>query len=612
MRSYPRESSLKKLRYLHAYDVAACVFFLLIIGRLLYMVRTGLGPPDEAFYITIPHRLLQGDRLILDDWHVSQFSSFMQFLPVKWYFNTHGSLDGVILCFRYLYIVLQAATLLLIYPMSRRLGWKGVVAWAVFGMYVPILVCTLNYYTLCLWPSVIVCVYLHFAKKLKPPVLVLLGILLSLAVLAEPLAAACFFLYTLLVWLRFFVCKKYGSFLSGYAYFINMRCWVFITIGVFLCAAVYLQFLFRNSDVQSTLEAIPYLFNGYEYDFSNDSGNVLTFGTVKQAMELYGRFPVVLLAALTGIALMFRRYIGKIRPLIVVGLTVGGVYAFSHAAYMASTLNRIDYCILFNGLPLYLCGPVVYQLLEKRDKRLFAFWCSGALLSVCLDISSAIVLGVCGSISAIASLIWLFQLAEECANRMTQARKNGGKTVAGKKWLQPVTLCFVVVFLVAAVFSEAAFDVYSLNFNAIETWYAADFSKEACNTLLTRGAYAGVRTTRKIAAKYNATLDDLDYLSSHTSGPVLIYDLCPYCYLYLNKPYATYSAWYVDVFEDDRLLLYYEVHPEKTPAYVYVPKYDPYTYRAAWELQDKLVRIQRMFPCEITEGDAGYFVRVLQ
>ena len=605
-------SPLKKKNRLHGYDCFAAVSFLLIIGGLLYMAQTGIGVPDESFYVTIPHRLMQGDRLILDDWHVSQFSSFMQYLPVKLYYERCGSFDGVILYLRYWYVGLQAVTLAVLYPFLRRFGWKGAVAWTVFGMYVPVIVGTLNYYTLCLCPVVVVCAAMHFSKSLKAPVLILLGVLWAVSVLAEPMTACCFFLYTLFVWIRFFVSKKRGAFLSSYSHFINVRYWAFITLGVFLCAGAFLPFLFRGSDPFSTLKAIPFLFNGYEYDFSVSGGNILTFVTVKQALELYGLFPAVLLLTLTLLAAILKRFRRTVRPLIVAGLAVSLIYAYAHAIYMGLPMNRYDYFLLFYGLPLYLCGPVVYLLLENREKRLWCFWCSGAALSVCIDVSSAVILGVCGSIAAVASLIWLFQLVQECAKDVALLKEDTERKGLKKKLSSLTAAVCAVTALAATLCSEAAFDVYRLHYNIIENGYIANYSKGVCDTLLTRGPQAGIRTTKSVANKYNAILDDLDLLSGNLSGPVLIYDLYPYCYLYLDAPYATYSAWYVDVQEDDRLLLYYDVYPDKKPEYIYVPKYSPYNYRLLPALSAKLARVKSWFPCEVTDGAAGYIVKVLR
>lgn len=601
-------SLAEKKKTIRPYDIFALAAFFGIVGSFLYIAGTGLGVPDESFYVTIPHRLLQGDSLIVDDWHVSQFSAFMQMLPVKLYVELNGSLDGVILFLRYLFTVFQALTLVVIYPFFRRYKWAGTAAWTVFGMYVPVQVMSLNYYTLCLWPAVIVCTVLCFSDKLKAPVLVILGVLTAVAVLAEPLIAFAFFLYTILVWIKALAAKKKSLF-ADCGYFVDTRSWAFITLGVFLCAAAFMPFLFRGSDVLSTLKAIPNLFNGVEYDFSL-GGNIQTMKVVNRALELYGKFPLVLLCVLTLFALIVRKKnIKAYRPVITLGTAVCLIFAYVHAAKTALTMNHYDYYMLFYGLPLYLCGPVTYLMLEKPDKRWWLLWCSGACLSVLLDISSAVILGVCGAISASASLVFMFALAKEYIRESKAPREPSADGRDKKNTPAAAGAVFAAVCLAAVLVNEAAFDVYRLDFNIIECGHNLDYTNGVCDTALETGAYAGIKTTKTVAAKYNAMHRDMDAFSDESGAPVLVFDRFPYLYLYLDRPYATFSAWYVDWQENDRLLLYYDEHPEKLPEYIYVPLYDPYTYRTDRDMQKKVEWLQSVLDCTAENGEAGCILR---
>lgn len=58
------------------------VFVAFIVGAILFAFwkcQYGFGGSDEAFYLTIPHRLTLGDALIKDEWHLSQLSGFLIF-----------------------------------------------------------------------------------------------------------------------------------------------------------------------------------------------------------------------------------------------------------------------------------------------------------------------------------------------------------------------------------------------------------------------------------------------------------------------------------------------------------------------------------------------------
>ena len=58
-----------------------------------------MGAMDESMYLNVAHRLLQGDRLLIDEWHVSQFSAPRVYLPFRIYSSLRGT-EGIILFYR--------------------------------------------------------------------------------------------------------------------------------------------------------------------------------------------------------------------------------------------------------------------------------------------------------------------------------------------------------------------------------------------------------------------------------------------------------------------------------------------------------------------------------
>jgi hypothetical protein len=110
-------------------------------------------------------------------------------------------------------------------------------------------------------------------------------------------------------------------------------------------------------------------------------------------------------------------------------------------------------------------------------------------------------------------------------------------------------------------------------------------------------------------------LDDLSYIKELGDGPVLIVGTFPWCYLYLEMPYATFSARiqsrYIRV-EKQRLSKYYELHPEKTPKYIYVPKYDDVFYVQTLEIAKNLLAvITENFNYTVKESSYGYIVKII-
>ena len=81
------------------------VFFMLLGLTAVFFCwrcRYGFAEADEAFYPTIAYRLTQGDRLLVDEWHMSQLSSVLLYLPVLLFTRLTGGTAGIYLALRYL------------------------------------------------------------------------------------------------------------------------------------------------------------------------------------------------------------------------------------------------------------------------------------------------------------------------------------------------------------------------------------------------------------------------------------------------------------------------------------------------------------------------------
>ena len=66
-------------------DICWSITFLGVLLILLYKCQFGFADKDEAFYLSIPIRLVQGDSLLGQEWHVSALSSVLLYPFVKIY-----------------------------------------------------------------------------------------------------------------------------------------------------------------------------------------------------------------------------------------------------------------------------------------------------------------------------------------------------------------------------------------------------------------------------------------------------------------------------------------------------------------------------------------------
>ncbi len=67
-------------------DIGAAIVFCIVALVLVLSAVFSHVIDDKAFYYTIPQRLLQGDRLLVDEWHPTQLAALFQLLPYLRFF----------------------------------------------------------------------------------------------------------------------------------------------------------------------------------------------------------------------------------------------------------------------------------------------------------------------------------------------------------------------------------------------------------------------------------------------------------------------------------------------------------------------------------------------
>ncbi len=85
------------------------ILFVLAFIVLCYRARGGYFYDDEPFLITLAQRLYNGDRLIFDEWHVSQSVAPLLLPFFSLYVRLAGSTEGIILAFRFVYCLMWIA-----------------------------------------------------------------------------------------------------------------------------------------------------------------------------------------------------------------------------------------------------------------------------------------------------------------------------------------------------------------------------------------------------------------------------------------------------------------------------------------------------------------------
>ena len=582
-------------------DAAFALSFVLLFAYFVFFVRYGVQSADESFYFTIPHRLTLGNRLVVDEWQLSQLSALFQYLPFRAYTALTGGTDGIILFFRELYVVVRMIFFAYLYAAFRRYRLWGLFGAVVFTAYNAFSHTTLNYYAMGNMALLLVCVLLFVRQKRSVAWLVFIGFVFACCVLIEPMAAALYLLVSVLTGIGFLRKRKGKPFLPEWEFLLNGRVWLFCTAGAVVCAALFLLILTVGASPQALYENLLQLAGDSEYNASTGHASVFKWHKVYMYLYYYGFVPAALNLAYFVTLLIRRRRLRENRAVYfavgclvsAVGMLIAVVSPHSEPGLAA---------ILASPVPLSLFGLICYVFTKKKDRGFFAFLLAGFFFAALTDFSSEASVGCGCAVSAVAA-VFLFS---HVWGELREAR--GKKPFSGASLRRFVRVSAAAV-LIVAVFCEGARLVLA------GTWHIAEDHLSGTGGVLTEeltaGPLAGIRTNAALKKAYDDAREDLDRIREKEKGPLYVADLCPWYYIYADLPYGAYSAYYVEEDSRDRVLLYWDMHPYAKPGVIYVPYYncDTYTPDLA-AAQEKLRFFESVCGYELTEGKAGYILRV--
>jgi len=594
-------------RRLTVYDTAAVLFGAALLVCFAVTARYAVAMPDEASYWLLGHRLSFGDRMISDEWHLTQFG-YMVLLPAYYlYTGIVGSTEGLILFARYLFI---AVDLLFYCGMVRRLRQyrlAGVVSSFLFCALVPQLFFAFSYCTMSVFAVMLLCLILFFGKQSKTvPQLFLSGVVLAIAVLEDPLLLLGYLLWVFFVLLYAVFRRTKRTLFSQSAFFLEGRSFFWITLGAAAVFVVFLAFLLLNGAFEEFDTVLPYLFSGAEYNASN----LLDPDRLSQSVRFYGKIPFFGLAACAVLS-PFVRILKKGRrhvAAIVLSLSCilfaaclihGGVQMLKNKSYW----NAAIFCQSHN-LPLLLFAPIPFLVGPRPDRRHVCVLIIGLIYSLLMDIPSKSFLAMGGFIVRVPLILQLSAMAEEALRRRHEPQPTPQSKKVG---LAAVKGCAAILFAVCFLW-EGGYIVGETVYKIPEKLFL--FSEDPLDTALEKGPMRGLKTTAGIAGIYRDTLADLDVIREATDGGAAVLDVLPYAWLYLDRPYASFSPIYMG--ETERLAAYWALPYTRDPQYLYLPYYNPYLlfrYDRGY-LNLRLQELREIVDCEVTQGAAGYIIRV--
>ena len=547
------QRALKKDRRWQDYLFIALMAFALILS--FWKCRFGFGGNDEAFYLTIPHRLILGDSLFGNEWHLSQLSGFL-LIPFVWLYRlTTGSTDGIIFAARIVYILMHAGATIVIYTKLRKFGFLSVFGCALYFLYTPFNIMALSYDSMGVELLLLAGVLLATADYEKKIQLIFSGLAFAGAVLCNPYLASLWLLYAACMGAHLLLKNKDISIALKSEMF-SVRAVLFFTAGVAALAVVFLIFTLTRIGFGDIFANLPYMLDDPEHPHITVWNKVQSY--FKSWFELHPHFRYVLYAyGAMLVAMLF----DKNRKL------HRSVYLFVTSACVAVTLIQLlPNCTssTYNHimLPFIFFGITSYLLLESKPRELLlAVFIPGIIYSFCIHMSSNQVMyciSMAMTVTNVASMIFLGCLIAE----MRETPDN----ITYANAVRCVTLCSVA----AVIALQAGVQITSKTFHVF--W---DSAPEQLTTEISSGPAEGILTTDGNAQAYETVYADISDFMNRENGNILFLTPRTWTYLAMNDfGYATYSAWLPDNTNNtlERLQSYFELNPDKVPRYIYIPK----------------------------------------
>ena len=543
-------------------NVIFCILMAFTFFLSLWKCFYGFQECDEPFYFTIANRLIQGDTFFKDEWHLSQLSAVLRVPFIFLYKLFHGSTEGILLAMRITYLCLRTVMGTWIYFRLRKYRYAAVIAVTLYYLFELYPLCTFSYNATAMDSLLVAGIFLATEEQKRKLPLMITGIFLSFSVLSCPYVAIIYIFYVLTVLFRIFWHKLFGE--KGkntviFTYLFEVNTFLWITVGIVLCAFAFLLFVFSRTDIENIVRNFPsVLFGDPEHIQSSFIKKIIDYflailfccGYIYFCFFAY--FITVVAMLLDKKRKCHRSIYFSVSTVIAI---VSFLLMYSHLIEMYFT------AVMF---PVMFVGFTAYLLCEHQPKPLFyCVFIPGIIYSFCVHFSSNqlyTVIFMAMAVSNIACIIFIFVFLQE----LKSEKENQSSSF--KKIHQKVCQFLFILELSMQILFLLAIKVYHLP-------YGNNMKNMTCQ--IEQGPAKGIFTSKNNLESYNCFYDRLSYYQNKTPDRIVITDIRTWGYLYLDQfPCGSYSSWASGIKESSyqRLKDYYALNPENKAKYIYLPE----------------------------------------
>lgn len=503
----------------------------LVIAALFMLNRAKYGYiyNDEPFILTLSHRLIKGDVFLYDEWQPTQLTGFLNYPWMILFTATHNNTDGMILFFRYIYVVLNFVSLLFVYLRLSNYSKKPLITGAaclylLLFSSMDILTVSYNFYSL---TGLLLFITLCITGKSNIEYL-FAGIFFSVATLASPYLAIVFVLYYLFFSLNHFVLKKDIS--KNLIDITKM-----VLFGVILSVVVFICFLYgTGGNISKMLNTVSYIFTDVEYP--SQSIFQLIYGYLYTWVNKFRTFGFMF-AVFVMLSLIDKKHKTlwlEAHIIAFVILTPRMIHIF---------LYQFNYLIMQIGL----LGFHALIIDEQRNNSYSLMAIAGVIFSFILYATSDLKQYAIANGMVLAGFASFFLIDD-------YLQKYENNTILIK------TLCILLVFAQIGTEVYERMTKYYLDNNINDNLY-----------LIEKSVAKGLYVDQEQYDTYMSVYNDINANIPH-AAKLLVLSQKPWIYLANNSDYCTYSAWMTSSkeFRINRLKEYYTLHQDKYPNYIYV------------------------------------------
>lgn len=532
---------------------ANSIFIVLLIVSSIFLIwkcRFGFGNIDECFYLTVPYRLLQGDVLLQDEWHLSQMAGILTVPFVGAYLGLHGSSEGLLLAMRYITTGVWCLVAVYLYIRLRQFHpLSAILASISYLLFIPFGLPALSYNSMGIMFVVLATVTVLTAQTKPHMQQFLAGLCYAAAVLCCPYMLLIFLLYLGVVAVRWGVRRilKCGPDHSVW----NVPCALYISAGAAAAAICFVAFLLSRGTIRGILQSLSPMLNDPEHppvDWILKTKGFVVFilRSNPLAQKLY--YAMAAIAIIYLLDAKQKHHRGIYTSLITAGILVL-MYSYCH---FNNYINQIMWSVNIFAIFIFL-----FTNSTTIRSIFYTVWIPGILYAYCVymgsnqefnAISSA---GSAASVGSMAMIVLYFlELLQD--------------TTIPLRKLSLALICAALVFQFAAQVQYRYSSVF---------W---DSDMKSMTTCITEGIEKGLYTTPENVQSYYQDLATIRALEEYQPDKFLHLARKTWYYLHMDAEMTPYSAWLSGVTDNtlDRLEIYYQINPDKRPDLVYVdPEY---------------------------------------